>query len=188
MAEQQDTKKQPIFSILAAVFAVLCAMTPILFMTLPILLTVGFGVVSIIRKEKPRWVAPLALAVCVGLWFMAGQQMNAIRNTLASGNEDGDLSAVEITDWSWDIDPSFGTKGTIKWRVAVHNKSDKPIESVRVSFATYDSNQRLLTSTMTYVTAIPPGETRNSESFADYYGTEKSANAAVTAVSYPSTP
>jgi len=184
MADGDTATKQPVFSILAAVFVFICALSPLLFITVPVMLTVGMGIVAIVRKERPRWVAPLAVAASLMLLFYASQQLSEIRNSLSTGNSSGDLSGAEISDWSWDADPSFGGKGTIKWRVAIHNKTDKPISSVEVAFTSYDENQHMLTNTMTFVTAIPPGGTRNDESYADYYGTEKTANVAITAVRY----
>ena len=82
------------------------------------------------------------------------------------------LQAVEIVDWNWKKDPSFGTGGTIKWNVQVRNISNKYIESVRVDFTTYDAGGQLVATTFTFVDAIPPGETRSVQSYADLYGTE----------------
>lgn len=86
---------------------------------------------------------------------------------------------AEIVDWNWRKDPSFGTRGTILWTVEVRNTSDRYMESVRVDMTTYDAGGGLVSSNFTYVTAIPPGETRSSQSYADLYRTEETARAVV---------
>jgi hypothetical protein len=91
---------------------------------------------------------------------------------------------VKIDDWSWETDPDFGTEGAIKWRVSVRNLSDRPIASAKVEFSAYDDAHHLLTTTFTYVEDIPPGETRDEESFADYHGGEKSARAVIAEVRF----
>jgi len=88
--------------------------------------------------------------------------------------------AAKIDDWSWEADPDYGTEGAIKWRVSVRNLSSRPITSAKVDFSAYDADHHLLTTTFTYVDNIPPGETRDEESFADYHGGEQTARVAVT--------
>ncbi len=85
------------------------------------------------------------------------------------------LTAAEIVDWNWQKDPTFGSRGTIKWNVAVRNKSNQNIQNVKVEFTTYDKAGRLVSSTFAFVSAIPPGQSRSTNSFADLYGTEATA-------------
>ena len=73
-------------------------------------------------------------------------------------------------------DRTFASDGAIKWNVQVRNKSTKYIDSVEIELTTYDNAGSLVSTTSTFVNAIPPGETRASESFADYYRTEVRAN------------
>jgi len=89
---------------------------------------------------------------------------------------------AEVVDWNWKKDPSFGTDGTIKWNVQIRNKSNQYFDNVRVEFTTYDASERLVSSTFTYVDAIPPGGTRSESSFADLYGTEEKATIQVISV------
>jgi hypothetical protein len=94
------------------------------------------------------------------------------------------LSAAKIDDWNWRQDASFGSRGTIKWNVKVRNKSDRNISSAKVELTTYDSQGKLVASTFTYVQAIPPGEVRSSDSFADLYRTEQRAVVQLTEVRF----
>jgi len=94
------------------------------------------------------------------------------------------LSAAEITQWNWRKDPTFGTKGAIRWNVEVRNKSSKNLESVKVEFTTFDRNNKLIATTFSYVSAIPPGETRSDASFADIFGTEESATIKISGVRF----
>jgi hypothetical protein len=172
-------KSTPIFSILAAVCLMFSLGAPLILITLPLMVTAVFAIIGMVRKEHPRFIAPIALAGAVLLFFMAGSSLSNIRGT-SSAN----LSAATIDDWSWQADPEFGTNGTIKWRVVVRNTSDKPVESAKVEFSTYDQSGKILTSTFSYVNAIPPGGTRTDESYADYYGTEKTARADISEVRF----
>jgi hypothetical protein len=90
-------------------------------------------------------------------------------------NTSANRNAVELVDWSWNKDPSFGGRGTIKWNVQVRNISSKYIASVRVEFTSYDSAGKLIATISTYVHAIPPGQTGSADSFADLYKTEAKA-------------
>lgn len=173
------SKSTPIFGILAAVCLVFSLGAPLILITLPLMATAVLAVIGIVRKERPRWLAIAALVGSVLLFLLAGSSLNNIRGT-SSAN----IGAATIDDWSWNPDPSFGTHGTIKWRVVVRNTSDKPIESAKVDFTTSDETGHLLTSTFTYVNAIPPGDTRTEESYADLYGTEKSAGVVISEVRF----
>jgi hypothetical protein len=143
------------------------------------MLTLAMSVIAMVRKEKPRWIAPAVLALAIILVLSAGAQLNNITGTSASN-----LSAAKLDDWSWNADPEFGTNGTIKWRVVVRNTSDRPIRNAKVDFTTYDANNKLLSSTFTYVDAIPAGQTRTDESYADLYGTEATADAVISEVHF----
>jgi hypothetical protein len=84
------------------------------------------------------------------------------------------LEGLAITSSNWRADPDFGFEGAIIWTVEVTNTTDRTADNVRVDFNTYDANGTILTSTFTFLPAIPPTESRTSESFADYFGTEAS--------------
>ena len=143
------------------------------------MLSVGLAIVGVMRKERPRWLAPITIAVCVFLLFASSTQLSNI-----GGTSSENLESAEIADWSWDVDPSFGTNGTIKWRVSIKNKTDKPIEAVKVDFTSYDASGKMLTSTFAYVSAIPPMGKRDRESYADFYGPEQTADVAISSVRF----
>ena len=94
------------------------------------------------------------------------------------------MKAVELVSWNWRPDPSFGGKGTIHWNAQVRNVSDKYVENVRLELTTYDAAGHLVTTTFTFVSAIPTGEVRSEESYADYYRTEQRAAVQVTSVRF----
>jgi hypothetical protein len=68
--------------------------------------------------------------------------------------------------------------------VSVKNLSDRTIDSAKVEFSAYDKDHHLVTTTFTYVDDIPPGETRDEESFADYHGGEDTARVVVAEVRF----
>jgi hypothetical protein len=94
------------------------------------------------------------------------------------------LETAEIVDWNWSSDPDFGSNGAIKWNVQVRNKSAKPMSLVKVEFTTYDKAGKLIASDFTYVQAIPAGQSRSDESYADYHGTEDEAGVQVAEVTF----
>jgi hypothetical protein len=116
--------------------------------------------------------------------------MNATVEETASGqaapaaSPDYLKAAAKVEDWSWETDPDFGTEGAIKWRVSVRNLSSQPIATAKIEFSAYDADHHLLTTTFTYVENIPPGETRDEESFADFHGGEQTARVAVASVRF----
>ena len=169
----------PIFTILAGAFCIICLFTPIILLTMPIMVTIACAVISIFRKEKPRWLAPFWIVASIFVMVGAGSSLNK-----SLGTTPENLSAAEVIDSSWSPDPSFGNNGTVKWRVRIANKTDRSIEHVKVDFSTFDSNNKLLTHTFSYVDAIPAMGYRDDESFADYYGTEATANFAITSVKF----
>lgn len=66
----------------------------------------------------------------------------------------------------------------------VENLSEKPMEAVKVDFGTFDSTGNLLADTSTFVNAIPPGQSRMSEGYADHYGTEANAKVKIGSIRY----
>lgn len=82
---------------------------------------------------------------------------------------------VKIESWNWYTDSDYGTKGSVRWTVEVKNISDTYIDNVKVKFATYDANGKIITSEFTYVDGLAPGGTSVRSSFATYFGTEKTA-------------
>ena len=55
---------------------------------------------------------------------------------------------------------------------------------VKVEFTTYDKAGKLIASDFTCVQAIPAGQSRSDESYADYYGTEDKAGVQVADVTF----
>jgi hypothetical protein len=66
--------------------------------------------------------------------------------------------------------------------VEVLNSSTQLIETAEIEFATRDASGAVLASGPAFVGPIPPGETRVGQGFADYVGTEATADFQVTDV------
>jgi hypothetical protein len=120
----------------------------------------------------------VVLVLGIGLWALNEMPINSSLAASRSSN----LDAAEIVDFNWRKDPDFGTHGTIKWNVQVRNKSSKNIESVKVEFTTYDAAGKLVAATFAYVSAIPAGQIRAEDSYADLYKTEDNAKAIISEV------
>lgn len=171
--------RPPIFTSIAGVMVFVCLTTPIIMLSTPVAITIAAAVAAWFRREKFRWAAAIAFGIAILLMFAGSSHLNP-----ATGTSTEDMSKAQIADWSWESDPSTGSNGMIRWRVAVKNLSDRPMESVKVNLSTYDAAGKLLGSDFAFVDAIPPGETRTSEGIEDRYGTEQTAQTLVSDVRY----
>lgn len=167
--------RPPLFVLLSGAALFACFFSPRFLVFLPVMITIGLAVIALTRREAGRVVAGIVIVLAIGLLFLSSTD-----STTSALN----LDAAEVVDWNWEKDAGFGTKGAVKWNVVVRNKSDRPISMVKVEFTTYDSSGRLLDSTFTYVTAIPAGESRSADSYADYYGSESRADVKLGSVSF----
>ena len=144
------------------------------------------------RKKILKWFAWGGVFLFVMFIFGLGagaEDSSYSANSLGAGMSSAPYStapdptpAVEIEDWNWVADPSFGSNGAIKWNVKLRNNSDQYIDAVRVDFTTYDAAGKMVTTTSNYVRSIPPGGSRADNSYADYYGTEDKAEVQVASV------
>jgi hypothetical protein len=164
---ERPERRTPVFLILGICALVLSLTTPRLLLFFPIMATLAFAVIAMARKEKAQGLAVIVILLAIGLVVLNQYDVSAPSSV--------NLDAAEIVDWNWQKDPRFGSRGTIKWNVQVRNKSTQNIRNVKVELTTYDKGGKLITSTFTFVDAIPPGEVRSSNSYADYYGTESTA-------------
>jgi hypothetical protein len=171
--------RSPVFTVLAAFGLLLCLFTPRLILVLPLFGTIACAVIALFRRERARAASIIVLLLTLGLFLLS-----AIDSPSSSTRNSTALSSVKIEDWNWSVDPDFARRGTVKWNVSVRNLTDKYIDNVRVELTTYDKDGKLITTSFTYVGAIPPSGTRNTESFADYYGTEGKASIQVTDVRF----
>jgi hypothetical protein len=174
----------PVFMVLGLVGLFVSLFTPRLIVTLPVLGTLCCATISLIRREQARVVSVLVLLAAGGLLLFSGFDTSV---GLDANKAAAALKSVEVVNWTWKKDPSFGTKGTIRWQAQLRNISRQYIASARVELTTYDAAGKLVATAFSYVSAIPPGETRSEESFAAYYRTEESAKLQVTDVRF-STP
>jgi len=173
-------RRPPIFLLVAVIALILSVFTPRLLLFFPIMATLSSAAIALFRREKAPAAAVIVFVLGIGVLVVGNS--GSIAPQL--GTESADLSAAEITQWNWRKDPTFGTKGAIRWDVEVRNKSSKNLESVKVEFTTFDRNNKLIATTFSYVSAIPPGETRSDASFADIFGTEESATIKISGVRF----
>jgi hypothetical protein len=174
-AEPVKKRTAPIFLALSVIALVLMLNTPRLLLFFPLMGILGGATISLFRKERGWPGAVVVLLLGIGLWVLS--EMPNTNST--TGFNSSNLAAAEIVDFNWRKDPTFGTRGTIKWNVQVQNKSSQNISAAKVEFTTYDRSGKLVASTFTYVSAIPAGQTRTTESYADLYGTEQRANVVI---------
>ncbi|HLO78343.1 MAG TPA: FxLYD domain-containing protein [Magnetospirillum sp.] len=165
---RNPTKGTPVFLVLATVGLFLCLFTPRILLSIPLMATLGLAVLSFIRRERWRGGSIAVFLLGISMMFWGSSSGPSVNNV--------NLDAVQISDWNWKADPSFGGRGTIKWNVSLKNMSNKNIRDARVELTTYDKGGKLVSTTFTYVHAIPPGEIRSDSSFADYYRTEAQAS------------
>ena len=184
---QEKRGSTPIFLMLSVVALFLLFGTPRLLLFFPLMGTVVCAAISWLRRERGRGGA-VAVA-CLGLAICVLGDMGTGTNRFGSGgninlSDSTNLNAAEISDFNWWKDSEFGTRGAIKWNVKIRNKSAQNIESAKVQFETYDKAGKLISSNFTYVNAIPSGQARSKESYADLYGIEKTANAQLVEVRF----
>jgi hypothetical protein len=85
------------------------------------------------------------------------------------------LAEAEIVSTNWRVDPEFAGDGAVIWTVEVRNTTGVQLETVQVEFSTYDAAGKILAADFAFLDPIPPGETRTTEGFANYHGTEANA-------------
>jgi zinc-ribbon domain len=180
VTQTQKERRAPIFLGIAAIALILSLFTPRLLLFFPIMATLSCATIALFRKETAPAAAVLVLVLGVGILVL--DNSGSVAPQL--GTNSANLDAAEITQWNWRKDPSFGTKGTIRWNVEVHNKSSQNIQNVKVEFTTFGRDRKLIATTFTYVSAIPPGATRADASYADFYGTEESATIKIAGVTF----
>jgi len=112
-------------------------------------------------------------------WFRVFRGGQPIGYTAASVLQDGPIPPYEIVSWNWQKDPGFGTDGAVIWNVEVRNNTSQYVSLLRVNFATYDANGRLIESDFTYVRGLSPGGTASTKSYATYYGREERARISI---------
>ncbi len=164
-------RRKPIFATLALLALAISLFAPRFLLFMPVAAAIGCAIIALFRKERL-----IAIPWLVILFGVALVVVNSSSPVLENAQTAADLSNAEIVGWNWVPDPTFASDGAIKWNVQVRNKSTKYIDSVEIELTTYDNAGSLVSTTSTFVNAIPPGETRASESFADYYRTEVRAN------------
>ena len=183
------SRNAPVFLVLSLIALVLMLGTPRLLLFFPLMGTLGFAAISLIRKEKGRAGAVLVLILGGGLWVLGdvSRSIPTGSDTGSSGSRSSrssfNLDAADIVDFNWKKEV-FSSGGRIVWNVKVRNKSSRNIKMARIQFETYDRGGNLISSHFTYVRAIPAGQTRSTNYYSDYYGTEERATADITRIRF----
>ena len=199
-APMQPKKRAPVFVVLAVGTFAFLLLIPRIFLVLQlagVVVTLFWVLIAVLRREKGRVLAAVVGVLAVGAYVLSGADLQ--RNLAAmdapsaaggtgSSYEDyrkkneAALSQAELVKMTWVKDREFGTSGTIKWNVQVKNNGQAYMRDAKVEFTTYDKQGSMVSTTFTYVQAIPPGGTRAESSFANLYGTEARASAKVVSV------
>jgi hypothetical protein len=79
---------------------------------------------------------------------------------------------VEIVSDTFYLEPGFGSNGAVIWVAEVRNTTSQVVESAELNFTSHDAAGNILASALSFVGPIPPGETRATQSFADYIGSD----------------
>ena len=183
--ETADPRRSPVFLIFAIASLALALWIPRLLLFVPLVGVMCFAAISFFRREKGRALALVVAALGAGMWYVDSAIFDKPGVGIARPDaNEGALDTAEVVSFNWRKEPNFGTNGTIKWNVEIKNRSDRYVESVRVEFATYDNDGKLVASTFAFVSAIPPGASRSTQSYADLYRTEAKANVNITNVRY----
>jgi hypothetical protein len=82
----------PLFTILAGVFFLVSLTSPLILLTVPVMLTLGMAVIAMFRKERPRWISP-TIAVMTVLVTGYVRRFEIVLQP-ASGLNEYDISAV----------------------------------------------------------------------------------------------
>jgi hypothetical protein len=103
----------PIFTLIAAAILVLCLFTPVLLITLPIMVTVGLAIVGAYRGERPRWLPFLVGGLAVLLVVLAQSNFRAAFATRPTALSNADAFKDAKWDYGSAEDAMRGT--TSKW-------------------------------------------------------------------------
>lgn len=110
---------------------------------------------------------------------MSKNQTAVARLSSASGS-------VQVISSAFYPQPDFGEDGAVIWVVEVRNPTSQVVEAAQIDFTSHDASGGVLASSSTFIGPIPPGQTRVSQSFADYLETEASATFQVANVQFGS--
>lgn len=184
LSSNVGNRKAPVFFSIALISFILSLTTPRLLLVFPLMATLGSSVIALIRKEKFRGGSITILVLGVGVWFLSSAEIGSSNLSGSRSTATANLASAEVVDFNWSADPNFGTRGVIKWNVQVKNKSNRNMSSVKVDLTTFDKDGKMVSTTSTYIRAIPAGQTRSDSSFADLYRTEKRASVVVSDVRF----
>src|SRR3954465_4011218 len=105
--------------------------------------------------------------------------MTQNRTAVAQLTTNPTSSGIQIVSDTFYLDPNFGTNGAVIWLAEVRNGSTQVVESAELNFTSHDSAGNVLNSALSFVGPIPAAETRATQGFADYTGTEASVDIAL---------
>lgn len=108
------------------------------------------------------------------------------RNQTATAQLSTGSAGVEVVSSAFYPRPTFGDEGAVIWVVEVRNPTAQLVETAEIAFTSRDAAGGILASSSALIGPIPPGETRAIQSFAEYLGTEATADFQVANVQFGS--
>jgi hypothetical protein len=102
--------------------------------------------------------------------------MSSNQTVTARLSSSAGATGVEVASSAFYPQPDLGPEGAVIWVVEVRNAGAQLVESAEIIITTRDAAGAVLATSTTLLGPIPPGETRATQSFADYQGTEASAD------------
>lgn len=95
-------------------------------------------------------------------------------------------AGLEVVSSAFYLQPDFGQDGAVIWVVEVRNPTAQLVETAQIDFTSRDVSGGVLASSSAFIGPIPPGQTRVTQGFADYLGTEATADFLVASVQFGS--
>ena len=151
--------------------------------TYPTGTVVGLEVTPLTGSAFDGWAgdaAACAAATSCSLTMSQNRTATARLSTVAGA------VGVEVVSSAFYPQPDAGPEGAVIWVVEVRNVAAQLVETAEIVFTTRDASGGVLATSTTLLGPIPPGETRATQSFADYVGTEATADFQVADVQFGS--
>lgn len=143
----QTTRSQPIFLALAVVSFFLLFITPKLLLFFPIMGTLGFAVVSFVRREKGRSGAVLIFVLTLGVLALAEYGDSLTKQGLSSVQNETSCATekIEIKDFTWRVEDTCRTMtcARVVGAATLVNHCDVPI-GVQMKATMRDSGGKLV--------------------------------------------
>jgi hypothetical protein len=115
--EIADLRKMPGFAVAAGIVFVFCLFTPRILLTLPAAACVVLAVVSVVRKENPRWLSIVIGVMAIALVIMNSAELSSIQRQFQTAGSDTPGTVAVARNLNWQYQSSKDEmRGTVsKW-------------------------------------------------------------------------